>query len=495
MKKTGFIPHNLAEEARVGFPWLLLAAGMGVFLGAAPWFLGQNWLLTSMTISGIAAFFFLVAGWPLSGVTTLIVAALLTRYRFDVGPVSIRPEQIAALAVAALGGFQLLIQRGRLHIPLAAWFALAWWGMNVISGLFFSPRLSTGIQNSIRLSLLALTFILIINLISNRRQWHLAVLIFLGAGIAEAAFGIVARALYPTGINLGVQVAWNFTEPIPYGTFEEGNLFGSHTASWAIVLSAMILAQGLRFPNVRTLLEPGEILTGNFLKPLLRLAGLIILLLALFLSLSRGAWLMFAAGIALLWMVYTWNAWHTVNRFLLFLAAAPFLIFSIAAIAPMLPSSWPFVDRIQSFLNLSSDATFSARLSDWVLAWDDWRLQPLTGWGPGSFYDIHGELRARPAWISNLTLRLLQETGLIGLSLFLGFVLSLFLPVLKTLRSCRMRLDRMTLLGLSISLLVLWGLAYQSTDGIWLSASWVHAGLLAAGARVLRDSPLREKEA
>lgn len=479
-------------ERKTNFSWLLLAVVLGIVLGALPWFFASNWLLTGAAIILVASFLFLVGAWPLSGVATLIVAALLTRYRFDVGPVSIRPEQIAALTVAALGGFQLLIRRGRLRMPLAAWFALAWWGMNVISGIFFSPRLVTGIQNSIRLSLLALTFILIINLISDRQQWRLAILIFLGAGIVEAAFGIVARALYPLGINLGVQVAWNFTEPIPYGTFEEGNLFGSHTGSWAIVLATMILANGVHVPRIRTWLSQGKLLHHVFSRQTLRLLGLLILLLALFLSLSRGAWLMFVAGMALLWLVYTWNAWHTVNRFLLLLTAVPFLVFSIAAIAPLLPSTWPFVERIQSFLNLSSDPTFSARLSDWMLALDDWRRQPLTGWGPGSFYDIYGELRAHPAWISNLSIRLLQETGLIGTGLFLGFTLSLFLPVLKTLHRSQMKAERMMLLGLSISLLVLWGLAYQSTDGIWLSASWVHAGLLAAGARVLGNMPTQE---
>ena len=134
---------------------------------------------------------------------------------------------------------------------------------------------------------------------------------------------------------------------------------------------------------------------------------------------------MFAAGMTLLWVVYRWQSWHTVNRFLLLITAAPFLVLFLLSIAPWLPSSWPFVDRLQSFLNLSSDATFSARLSDWSLALRDWLQQPLTGWGPGSFYDLHGELRAHPAWISNLSIRLLQETGLIGAAAFVCFALAL----------------------------------------------------------------------
>jgi O-antigen ligase len=165
--------------------------------------------------------------------------------------------------------------------------------------------------------------------------------------------------------------------------------------------------------------------------------------------------------------------------------AAPFTILLVLGLAPFLPSSWPFVDRLQSFLTLSSDDTFSARLSDWSLAWHDWLQHPLTGWGPGSFADIHGELRSRPAWIGNLSLRLLQETGIIGVITFAGFLFALTLPAIKTSVNVKKPLDRAALLGLIIGYLVLLGIAYQSTDGIWLAASWVHAGLIAAGTIVL----------
>ena len=139
-----------------------------------------------------------------------------------------------------------------------------------------------------------------------------------------------------------------------------------------------------------------------------------------------------------------------------------------------------------SFLNLTTDATFSARLDDWTLARNDWRKQPLTGWGPGSFAVIHGEIRSRPAWILYLSLRLLQETGVIGMAMFGGFVFTLILPAIKTIRQQIPPVDRATLLGLVLSYLALIGIAYQSTDGIWIAASWIHAGLIAAGTRVLR---------
>jgi O-antigen ligase len=456
------------------YRWLLAAVAAGLLAGLLALLAQGGALLFALALGGLLLAVVLILGWPFSGVVILIVAALLTRLRFDVGPISVRPEHVAAAAVAIMGFVQLGLERRALRMPAAAWFALLWWGINLVSGVLFDPAPLMGLQNALRIFLMALTFILMVNLIPDRIWWRRAVAVFLIAGVVEAAYGILARAIYPFGVNLGVQVAWNFTEPIPYGTFEEGNLFGSHSASWAIILLMVIFA--------------AERVHDSRKRQLLRMAGLGVLLLALLLSLSRAAWIMFLAGATLVVIFEYRNAWVQANRFILAMVALPLLIFGLLSITPYLPASLPFVNRLQSFLNLGFDATFSARLSDWSMALEDWAQRPLTGWGPGSFFAIHGVLRAHPAWISNLSVRLLQETGVIGLVAFGGFLATLLLPAIKTLRRGLDLMDRGILLGLIISYGVLLGLAYQSTDGIWLAASWVHAGLIAAGTRVLTQA-------
>ncbi len=452
--------------------WAMLAVGLCA--GALVLLVPLHPLFALVALGTLALAAVLLVGWPFSGVATLIIAALLTRFRFDVGPASVRPEHVAALAVAAVGFTQLGLERRRLRMPAAVWFALFWWLINLFSGLAVSPDAAMGLQNALRIAFLPLTFLLVLNLIPDARWWRRSVSFFLAAGVLEAAYGIVARALYPFGLNLGVQVSWNFTEPIPYGTFEEGNLFGSHTASWAILL-LMILFAAERIHDSRK-------------RQLLRGVGLLILLGALLLSLSRAAWIMFLAGGALVVILERRYAWDQANRLALTLVAAPLFVVGLFSLVPYLPSSLPMVERLQSFLNLGFDATFSARLADWAMALQDWRAHPLSGWGPGSFFALHGMLRAHPAWISNLTVRLLQETGIIGLLVFFGFLTTLLAPAIKTLRRPLAAMDRALLLGLVISYAVLLGLAYQSTDGIWLAASWVHAGLIAAGARVLTEA-------
>ena len=453
--------------------WLLFAVGAGLLAGLVPVLVLSSPLLVAALLSAVLVGIVLMVGWPFSAVAVLVVAPLLTHYRLDVASVSVRPEHVAVLVVALLGGVQVFVQRGRLRWPASVWLALAWWAVNMAAGAFFSPLPAGGLQNGLRIGASVLVFVLLINLIPDRRRWWWAVWLFLGMGVAEAAFGVLARALYPAGINLGVQVSWNFTEPIPYGTFEEGNLFGSHVASWALLLLMLVMA--------------GRALPWSARRKVVLFLGLLVLLLGLYLSLSRAAWLMFAAGAALIWIFHRRDRWHQSNRLLLMAAAVPFVVLLTLQVAPYLPSSWPFAERLQSFLSLESDATFSARLSDWSLALNDWRRQPLTGRGPGSFSDLHGLLRARPAWISSLSVRLLQETGILGLVSFAGFVAVLLLPALRVVRRQPRMEDRSALLGLIIAYFVLLLIAYQSTDGIWLAASWVNAGLIASGTYVLRQ--------
>ncbi len=447
--------------------WLGAAVVFGLIAGMLPWWMERQPLAALFLFGAVVGGLFLLGFWPLSGVATLVITALFTRYRFDVGPVSIRPEQIAAVVVGLVGLSQWLVWRGRLRVPTSVGLALAWWACNLVAAVFFAPAVRPMLQNAVRVGAGVVTLFLVVNLIPDRQRWWQALWLFLGAGIAEAAFGILARGLFPFGLNLGVQVSWNFPEPIPYGTFQEGNLFGSHTATWALTLLA---------------LEPG---IPRARRPLW-LAGLFVLVVALYLSLSRAAWLTFLVGGMFVWTFWHFAVWHRLNRLLIGVLTAPFLMVLVLGMAPLLPASWPFVDRLQSFLRLSEDPTFSARLQDWALAWNDWLQQPLLGWGPGSFYELHGLLRANPAWISNLSLRLLQETGVIGLAVFVAFLLTLLVPALKVAEQRAAPTDAAALRGLVIAYAVLIGLAYQSTDGIWLTASWVHAGLIAAGTRVLR---------
>ena len=413
----------------------------------------------------ICGYFFL-RKWPKSAILFLIVTAMLTRYRYDVGSISVRPEHVAVVIVGLIAITRFVLELGRIWIPWPAIFLLIWWGANFLASLF-SPDIFLGVQNSLRLAVMVIIFILLINLIPNYSTWRWSVIVFLVVGILEAGFGILARVLYEFGINWGVQVAYRFSTPVPYGTFEEGNLFGSQCAVWGIILVSLLL---------------GNLSTGK--KALITLP-LFVIMAALVLSMSRAAWITFGAGATIVWVVMAKDGNRRIIRLGMVMVAVPLSIFFLFLSLPLLPNA-AVVERISSFLDLKYDFTWSARLSDWSLAWQDWLQRPLLGWGPGSFYMLHGILRFRPAWISNLTLRLLQESGLVGAISFLLFFGYSTLGALRTTFQTQLGTERQLLLGLVISYVVLLGLAYQSTDGIWLAASWIHASLLFSGAWILR---------
>ena len=403
--------------------------------------------------------------WPKGALLLLFVSALLTRYRWEVGPVSIRIEQVVIVGILILEGVRLFLTRSKPRLPLPAVLLGGWLAVNALAAVL-SPHRGLALQNTLRLTVMAAGFVLVLNLIANVPCWRWAVMLLLLAGVAEAGFGIVARLVYPA-VNLGVQLGRGFPEPIPYGTFEEGNLFGSHVASWALLTLALFWAPG--FQGRRGLLA----------------AALVVLGTALILSLSRAAWLAFIAGSSVTWVLRHRSVNQQRRNLAALMIGLPLISLLLVGSALFLPETMPVVARLRSFLSLGADANVAARLADWSLAIDDWLQRPFWGWGPGSFVALHGYMRNKPAWISNLTLRLLQEGGLAGLGLFVAFTITLLASALTLSRRLAESRDRALLVGLLAGLAVLWGVAYQSTDGIWLAASWLHAGLLAAGVRVL----------
>lgn len=445
---------------------MTIATGVVIFL-ATRW--GQEVLIFGVggVLVAILVAFLTWRAWPRSLLLAVIVAPLLTHYRWEWGAISLRPEHVVGVLLCGLMAFHLLVRWGRIYLPSPAWFGLAWWGMNLFTAMFTSPHPAVAVRNALRLGLMVATFILTSNLITNPKQWRWAVNVFLVAGVVEALVGLASLLVYPFGHNLGVQMHASIG-PIPYGTFQEGNLFGSHSAAWLLTLFALVMADRQGY------------WTGW------RRAGLVVLAIAVGLSLARASWLMLVVGASLIWIMQQRTPRQRLFVMTFLLVAAPVILLLAWGLVHSLPdSSFPLVVRLKTFSDLSADRTVSARLADWSLAWTDWRERPLMGWGPGSFFALHDILRNKPAWISSLSLRLLHETGLIGSLLFVGFLVTLIVPAMHTAQLQSRSYERGAMLGLTISYAVLLGVAYQSTDGSWLAASWVHAGLIAAGIRVL----------
>ena len=466
--------------------WLALTMAAGGIVASVALLARSLWpaLVLGAILGGAA----LLATWPLGPFLLLQAAALANHYFVDVGPVSVRAEHVATILVAGLLAIRLWRQRRWPVVTAAGWLALAWWGMNVLATLVNAPDPRDSLRHVVRLGLMVLAYLVVVNLLVTPRTWRLAVAGFLVLGVLESAYGLLTMALWQLGYDLGLMVHRHIPIPIPYGTLQEGNIFGSHSASWAATLLWLTLARW------RSRWRPWLV------------TGLLITLAATLFSFGRGAWLAIGVCSIVAFVLFGRSSrgrWQRLTWVAVLIPLALLLVIGAVALAP---ADLALVGRLRTFGQLASDATFAARLDDYRLAASDWLQHPWLGWGPGTFYQLHGLRRWEAAWISNLALRTLQETGAFGLLFFLGFSGIVLVEAIAAAKAIGLQTegqigtsaptcvvqrvgeaDQPLMLGLALGFLVLL-LAYQATDAAWLAAFWIHAGLLAGGARALRPA-------
>lgn len=442
--------------------WL---AGLGVLLclGAivAP-------LPTLLLTLGTVGLLLLLRWWPMSGLVLLLVAAHFTRFKAEIGPVSVRAEQVAVLVVAGVLFLQVLGQRRPVRLDLPGLCALTWFGANVLATVINAPDPGDSVRHIFRLGLMALTYVVIVNLLRTPRQWWTLFWWFLGLAFAQDLFGLVARVVYSFGVNIGVQVSNVLPIPVPYGTLEEGNIFGSQSAVWLLAFMSLFLG----LPRTQTRRRG------------ILVASMGVVSLAVLLSFSRGAWVALLIGTGMLFVAYRSNRRIRYERVGLLLIGLPLAALVFMVLLQTLPTSFPLIARLRSLTTALTDITFNNRLADIAQAVSDWRQHPLIGWGPGAFFQLYGTRWGSDAWIANQTARTLQETGLVGSLAFWGFLGGVLWTAWRSLRRMVDPVGRAALLGLEAGLITLL-VAFQSTDGTWLAYMWIHAALLVTGARLL----------
>jgi len=283
---------------------------------------------------------------------------------------------------------------------------------------------------------------------------------------AAVAAAVAAVGLLQAVVGVQMPSGWiDVTETVSvriYSIVQSPNVLGSHMSL------GIFLATGL------TLYESSR------RNKILWAAASLIMLAALVLTYSRGAWLAFAA--AALMAAYFWD-----RRLLL----AGLMI--CLAVAILLPSISTRVLAVVSeqYLEKSLQA---GRLGRWLDAYDQLRLNPLFGRGPGR----HGGAVAARAfgtpYADNYYVKLAAELGLIGLGVYL---LWLGRTLLEGFRSwMHVRCDRrFYLLGGLLGGLVAVAL-HNGVENIfevpYLNCYfWLLAGLLAAYPH-LPNSPSKE---
>jgi O-antigen ligase len=456
------------KEARIlpmgSMPFVVLLCVAAVLSGL----LLSQFVSAAYVFGAMALAFSLVSvlvHWPYGALLTIAVASVMPRISVGFGGWNARPEHYAVgLVSAAFLVRWLLAERPRIPWTKADQFLIAYVVWNYVSSALMSPDPKMTLRWALLNNLAILPYWLIRFLVTDERTLRWMFRVFVAIGIIESAYAITcfASRLF-LGTSFGVEVdqyAAGFGGI--YGTQYEPNLLGSYSGSVAIMLLVLYFLRDR--------------------KPGWMVGGTVVALAALLVSLSRAALLsVVLVSIVLLVLGLRRGVVRAARLLPLGLGLALLLM-------PIVETGGR--NLAERFANLSGvgvqgDTEAMGRLVEWVAAAEDIVQHPLAGNGTASF-QLLADVKQLPIlgdrpWIANSLVRILNDTGVVGLLLIGGAAIAVGKQASNRIK--RGGVGREVVIALSAGCLV-YALAFMSTDGSMLAFFWVHAGLLASACQV-----------
>lgn len=481
-------------------------------------------LITAASLGGTVALI-LTLGIERGGIVALLVTATLNRYTAEIAGVSLKPEHIAAplVALALLPQARQLITR----FSLPSWLLLCWAGWSVIGGLLNAPDTADSTRLWVMLMLVIFPFFVLVGTVRSSERLWFAVDSWMLVGIAAAVFGLASHLLFAWEVNLGIQINPVTNDPTVPSTFRESNLFGS-----AMMMLSLATISLITF--------------GARSRPIIWVAALAGIL-GMQVSFTRTAWLAFIGGLVLLVIVRavmrplvsapeerpaiplrafgTLAAATVIGTVVLWApvgdpdvaaeragreaaratarnlheatvsaaedeaAATPTtpLLTEGEPTAVVVPTPVPanpdIVGRVGSITD-ATDSSVRIRIEFAKQGLRDWVDYPIAGGGIGSFGQKYISSSQDRAWLSNVFVRVLHDSGTVGLALFLAPMAILAWQAIRLITTMRDDVDRLTV-SLAIAVAGMF-VAFQATEGLQLAWYWFAVGLFAAALEVSR---------
>lgn len=395
----------------------------------------------------------------------------------------IYPYQLAAV-IGLLAFLAGLWERG-LHLRLTRFDLLVgvYLAVNYVA-ILNSPSMGHAIRVAVLLTILAGVYLLVAQTLQNPIYFIRVFQLLLVAGVAEslyAMYQVLAGALrYHLGLDLPVGfvdvrpteiVTFNYGQP--YGTFQEPAWLGAVTMFYALLFAGLYL--GTRGRERR--------LYGW---------GMALCLIALFLSLSRGAWAGFAVGLLSLLLSRRRLAisQRAVWRLSVILGVLMVFIGTVVVLNQELGTA--LGGRFTFDEGSSSLTLTNTRIVYMAYSFALFLERPLLGHGPGNFgiqgfpvappYREFGLEEKIPFDLSIITTTL-GNTGLVGMAaLLLGAAAYGWLQRRGSGAAPGSRFGTIRL-SLSVAMLGLFA-SYVVSTGFWMGYTWVFLGLSVAAARL-----------
>lgn len=427
------------------------------------------------------------ARWSRFLIFTILVTLPLERIpSFEVtSPVAftVRVSQLAGLALILIN--VPMLWRAKRQLIKAPWLWMVLFGM---VGLVTAPMAANDMR---AVSVLAFTAFaaFLAWVIANRMEVHKMALytkLLVGTAVATCAFGLYQffgdlmglapqltglREQYTSGVFGFPRVQATGLEPlyfdnfllIPIGLVVAGMPFWRRRLWWWLALTFMML---IIFLNV----SRGAIV-----------ALILLVLIGIVVAFRRGG---FKPAALIL------------SAIIVAAAGATGLISAGSAVVKnkTVKSEAAVTNFAKQVTNVSSGESTEFRALSRQRAIEIWREHPLFGVGMGNFgraaHDIDpNNFADDKAIVNNEPLEILVETGLVGLGLIVGFIVSIVVMFIKAVkRAGASPTIQMSLTGLGMALLAT-GAQYQTFSTLYITHVWVALGLLVGVMMVALRTP------
>lgn len=397
-------------------------------------------------------------------IVALIIASAAPRLFVEIGGLKARPEHF----ICGILCISILFLRKKRSQPVRwiwpDYLLMAYAAMNIFSSLFMSIEPRQTIKWALQQVLIILSYFFLRVLVEDRQGLRKAVMAMLAVGSVAVAYGIIcfySNLIF--GTEFGMTIAQYGDTSAPYGLQYEANLLGSTSGALSVMMLVMYLyGQRRRF-----------------------LVGFALAFAGMAISLSRGALGATLIGLMVV-MIVGWKKGLLTRQVLANLAKA-----TLCALLVVLPSVVPqYAERFNTMDigEPAMDPNTLTRVVQVSSAFEEVLKHPMLGGGTSSFqlafdWQALGEEWEDQGWIGNTEMRVLHDTGLVGLVIFVAFLVSLYRQSRKVLKLE----SNPELVALLASALV-YCISFQATEGTLLAFPWVHLGLIGCAISVFSTS-------
>lgn len=454
---------------------MMVAAGAGVLIANEPLSFSAI-ALAIFALAGLALIAPLVAMMVLlvlAPMRTLIATEAPTQLPVDIGLLTLTVFFVVWFVQRVASRQRLLYFRWSvLFIPLLAYVFV------ICLTLFNAASVSAWLAELLKWALIIMMITLVLNL--GYRQWEWVVF---GLALAGAANAIVGIYIFLGGSGaLHLLVSGRFFRA--FGTFGQPNPFGGFMGLLVPLTTMMAygyLRQVLEARNRKAPIRQNDLLGTGFYAAISML-----MVLGLFFSWSRGAWLGFGvSGLAVLFALPR-RTWHGVLMLVVVLALG-LGIWSTGRLPASISNRVSSATQELFTLNdvravdiTPENYAIVERLAHWQAALSMVESRPWLGVGFGNYeiaYDDYRLLNWEDSLghAHNYYLHVLGETGIIGLTAYIA----VFITVIRVTWQTRTHPDSLSrcvavgLMGTWVYLLV-----HSLTDNLYVNNMFIHLGVM-----------------